>query len=151
MPPVWRAARGIVSRATLWLTTASCVIVVALAWQTSPFINASPSQYATTPQGDEKQARAVCGVCHAFPQPDILPRHAWRDEFVRMMFIRLKRLPPLGPPSAVQLPADMERVLPFYLSHAPEHLPAPEAWPDPSESPIQFARHSLTMPDMPNT
>src|SRR5437870_1322482 len=116
MPPVWRAARGIVSRATLWLTTASCVIVVALAWQTSPLMYASrsQSQSTTTPQGDEKQARATCGVCHAFPQPDILPRHVWRDEFVRMMFIRLKRLPPLDPPSAVQLPADMERVLPFY-------------------------------------
>jgi hypothetical protein len=154
MPPVWRAARGVVSRATPWLMAASCgAILVALAQHTSPSISASVSrsQSAMTSQGDEKQARATCGVCHAFPEPDILPRHAWRDEFVRMMFIRLKRLPPLGPPSAVQLPSDMEQVLPFYLSRAPEHLPAPEPWPDPSESPIQFVRHGLTMPDMPNT
>jgi hypothetical protein len=146
MPSVWRA--------TSWLIAAWCVVVVALAWQTS-LTHASPSQSATTPQGDEKQARAMCGVCHAFPQPDILPRYAWRDEFIRMMFIRQNRLPPIGPPSTVnrtvQLPPDMEQVLSFYTSRAPEHFPALESWPDPSESPVQFARHSLTMPDMPNT
>ena len=45
----------------------------------------------------------------------------------------------------------MEQVLPFFISRAPEHLPAPEPWPAVNESPVQFARHSLTMPDMPNT
>ena len=45
----------------------------------------------------------------------------------------------------------MAQVLPFFTSHAPERLPAPETWPDPSESPVRFKRHSLTMPDMPNT
>jgi hypothetical protein len=75
----------------------------------------------------------------------------WRDEFVRMMFIRDKRLPPLGPPGTldrVQLPPDMQAVLPYFLSRAPERLPPPEPWPDPSESPVQFTRHTLTMPDM---
>src|SRR5690242_11013318 len=99
---------------------------------------------------DEQQARAVCGVCYAVRSPDILPRAAWRDEFVRMMFIRENRLPPTGPPSVVyrtiQLPPDMAQVLPFFTSHAPERLPAPEPWPDPSESPIQFTRHGMTMP-----
>src|SRR6266849_5274974 len=99
MPPVWRAARGVIARATPWLMAASCgVVLVALARHTSPLIYAARSQSqsatmpqgsSTAPQGDEQQARAICGVCHAFPQPDILPRHAWRDEFVRMMFIRL--------------------------------------------------------------
>ena len=52
-------------------------------------------------QEDEKLARATCGGCHAFPPPDILPRDLWRDEFVRMMFIRENRLPPIGPPDDV--------------------------------------------------
>ena len=76
----------------------------------------------------------TCGGCHAFPPPDILPRQVWRDEFVRMMFIRDKRLPPLGPPATVnrtvQLPPDMEQALPYFTSRAPEHLHAPEPWPD---------------------
>ena len=149
MPSVWRA--------TSWLIAASCgVVLVALAEHTPGSISAgSQSQTATAPKGDEEQARATCGLCHDFPPPDILPRHAWRDEFVRMMFIRDNRLPPIGPPSTVyrtvQLPPDMEQALPFYTSRAPEHLPPPEPWPEPGESPVQFARHSLTMPDMPNT
>jgi quinoprotein glucose dehydrogenase len=102
---------------------------------------------------DEPHVRAACGVCHTLPPPDILPRSAWRDEFVRMYFLRENRLPPLGPGamSRVALPPDLEAVLPYYLSRAPERLPAPEAWPDPSESPIQFVRQGMTMPDMPAT
>ena len=91
----------------------------------------SPHAQPATQSGDadaERQARAVCGSCHAYPPPDILPRDSWRDEFVRMMFIREGRTPPLGPPGIVnrnvQLPPDMEQVLPFYVSHAPGASPA---------------------------
>jgi hypothetical protein len=45
----------------------------------------------------------------------------------------------------------MERVLPFYLSGAPERLPAPEPWPDAAESPVRFAKHALAVPGMPGT
>jgi len=118
----------------------------------SVYAAARQPQQATAAQDDERRARATCSACHAFPPPDILPRSAWRDEFVRMMFIRLKRLPPVGPPDtvyrSVQLPPDFETVLPFFLSHAPERLPDPEPWPDPSESPVQFTRQSLVMADM---
>src|SRR5262245_42350008 len=90
------------------------------------------------PQGDETQARAVCGTCHALPPPDVLPRDAWRSEFIRMMFIRENRLPPVGRGvPQVDLPADMQQALPYFLSRAPERLPAPEPWPAPSESPLQ--------------
>jgi hypothetical protein len=106
-------------------------------------------------QDVEQQARVTCGGCHAFPPPEILPRDAWRDEFVRMMFLREKRLPPIGPSSTVyrtiQLPHDMERVLPFYIGHAPERLAAPEPWPATGESPVPFERRSLTIPDLSST
>ena len=117
---------------------------------------AAPGQAppANLPQTDEARARTACGFCHALPPPDVLPRNAWRDEFVRMYFIRENRLPPIGPPGTlgrVELPPDMEAVLPYFLARAPERLPPPEAWPDPAESPVRFIRHSLTMPDMPAT
>ena len=117
----------------------------AAAFQTAPSV----------PQNDEQHVRATCGGCHALPSPEILPRSAWRDEFVRMMFIRDNRLPPIGPPDTVyrtiQLPPDMAQVLPFYIERAPERLPAPEPWPDPGESPLKFERRSLSVSGMPGT
>ncbi len=106
-------------------------------------------------EGNEQQARAVCGTCHAFPSPDVLPAAVWRDEFVRMMYIRENRLPPIGPPGllgrTIQLPADMEQALPYYTSRAPARLPAPEPWPAPGASPVPFVRHQLSMADMPGS
>ncbi len=140
------------------VSIAACcaVLVLAVLGDTLPSLKASGArtQAGVAAPIDEMQVRATCGVCHALPPPEILPRSVWRDEFVRMMFIRDNRLPPIGPPgtlSRVALAPDMEAVLPYFLSRAPERLPLPEPWPDPSESPVQFTRHSLTMPDMPNT
>ena len=66
-----------------------------------------------------------------------------------MMFIRDNRLPPTGPPATVyrtiQLPPDMQQVLPFFTARAPDRLPSPAPWPDPGESPVQFARRGLTI------
>jgi hypothetical protein len=124
---------------------------------TLPRVGAAPSQApaVAAPGNLEQQARITCGGCHAFPPPDILPRSSWRDEFVRMMFIRENRLPPLGPPEkvlrGVKLPPDMEQVLPYFINGAPERLAAPDAWPPATESPVRFVRSSLTMADMPAT
>src|SRR5215203_3956855 len=74
-----------------------------------------PVSQSALPADVEQQARATCGSCHAVPPPEILPRDGWRDEFVRMMFIRENRLPPIGPPekayASVQLPPDMAQLL----------------------------------------
>ena len=106
-------------------------------------------------QGNEQQARATCSGCHLFPPPDILPRRAWRDEFVRMMYFRENRLPPTVAASrynnTIQLPPDMEQALAFFTSRAPDRLPSPEPWPQPTESPLQFSRSHLSVPDMPAT
>jgi VCBS repeat protein/FG-GAP repeat protein len=137
-----------------WLAAALVgMALLPLGRSTSPSIEASESQSGATlaTQGDEHQARAVCGGCHTFPPPEILPRQVWRDEFVRMMFIREKRLPPLGPSSAVQLPPDMQQVLPFYTRHAPDRFPPIEPWPDASDKPVQFVQRSLTLPGLSGT
>jgi hypothetical protein len=117
------------------------------------FLISALSAQAQDVSATEQQARVTCGGCHAFPAADILPRDAWRNEFVRMMFLREKRIPPSGAAAyrAIQLPPDMEQVLAFYLSHAPEHLAAPDRWPDVNESPVGFDKHGLSMPDMPST
>jgi hypothetical protein len=72
-----------------------------------------------------------------------------------MMFIRDNRLPPIGPPdkvyASVQLPPDMEQVLPFYTSRAPARLPAPARWPSAADSPVRFVRRALSVRDMEGT
>ena len=72
-----------------------------------------------------------------------------------MQAFRENRQPPNVPATrfnrTVELPQDMEQVLTFFRSRAPEHLAAPEPWPDATESPLQFARSGLSVPDMPGT
>jgi hypothetical protein len=148
------------SRGPVWLSAAACAAAACLssgfAARQSATADRPPTQAPSAPAVLERQARATCGSCHAYPPPATLPRANWRDEFVRMMFIREGRLPPIGPPGVanrnVQLPADMEQVLPFYLSAAPERLAAPEPWPDPAApAPVTFTRRVLSVPGMTGT
>jgi hypothetical protein len=48
----------------------------------------------------------------------------------------------------IPLPDDLEKALPFYLSHAPDRLPPPEPWPDPAESPVKFINRKLSVPQI---
>jgi hypothetical protein len=109
------------------------------------------SQTPAAGQPDDAIMRATCGGCHALPSPDILPRSAWRSEFVKMMFIRDNRQPPAGPAATamIPLPRDMEQVLAYYDANAPERLQAPDTWPAPDGSPIAFTRSTLAMTEMP--
>jgi hypothetical protein len=151
-----RLARRVRARTAAWLIPVLLAsFVAALRPSASPLTVPIGSIGAPQRVDLEQKARVTCGGCHAFPPPDILPRAAWRDEFVRMMFIRDGRLPPVGPPEKVygslRLPADMEEVLPFYTAHAPERLSTPEPWPLPQGSPRRFSRRSLTLSDLPGT
>jgi hypothetical protein len=156
---VRRPRRRSIWRAAVAVASLSCIATLFSVASPSSGVRAQAgagAQASAPSAADlERQARATCGSCHAFPPPDILPRGEWRDEFVRMMFIREGRSAPIGPPGianrGVRLPPDMEQVLPFYTAGAPDRLPAPGAWPEPSPSPVAFTRHSLTMPGMPGT
>lgn len=130
----------------------SAMLAVGATGLPRPWIASVPTERPAA-QDDEQQARTVCGACHAFPPPDILPRDAWRSEVVRMMFLRERRVPPMGAAAyqSVRLPPDMEQALSFYAKRAPEHLPAPERWPDVAESPLRFETHGMSVADMPAT
>ena len=133
-----------------------CALFLTLSRPAAPRIEASSTQAQTIAgmSDEERLARATCSTCHKFPPPDVLPKDAWRSEIVRMMFIGEGRLPPIGDPAVVyrnvQLPPDMQQVLQYMVKNAPDHLAAPERWPDPSESPIKFTHYGLSVPDMPN-
>jgi len=131
------------------LTVPILVVIAALGAVREP-IGAqavAPPSSSTTASSEEAQARVVCGSCHAFPPPEILPKSSWRDEFLRMKFIREKRQMPLVSRDQlhlIPLPEDMEKVLPFFVNHAPERLPLPASWPDPAESPVKFTMRTLS-------
>lgn len=145
------------AHAPAWPLAAICCAALTLGDSAAtPAIDASPRALQSAPAARSgEQTRTTCGGCHGVPAPDILPRDMWRDEFVRMMFIRENRQPPIGPPGlayrGVQLPPDMEQVLALYLAGAPDRLPAPEPWPPPGTSPLAFERRTLSIPDMPGT
>jgi FG-GAP-like repeat len=145
-----RPANGRFS-ATAVLALALCAVAVAMVAQHSAVsvAMALPQSPAPAAPDLEQQARAACATCHVLPPPEILPRSQWRDEFVRMKFIREQKPAPVGARDMIRLiplPDDFEKALPYYTSRAPEHLPSPEPWPDPGESPIRFAKHSLSVP-----
>jgi hypothetical protein len=152
MPGRRSISRRSLAGAILWAAAATLGVGL-VAWDAEPSLGAETQPATSAIQVDEKLVRTTCTGCHAFPPPEILPRDRWRDEIVRMMFIREKRTPPIGPPDTVyktvQLPADMTQALTFYEAHAPDRLPAPAPWPDPGEAPVRFERRGLAMPEMP--
>src|SRR5688572_8601415 len=95
---------------------------------------------------DEREVRAICGTsCHVYPPPEILPRSAWPDAVARMTLFREGQPEPLAARGTgeVVLPEDMERVLAFYVRHAPVRLPAPAVWPAPAATGPQFRRRVM--------
>src|SRR5688500_6983234 len=88
----------------------------------------------STKQSAEREAQAVCGTaCHAYPPPDVRPRSAWAAGIAKMSLFRAGQPEPQGQAGAqakaVELPADMARILAFYESHAPGSLATPPRWP----------------------
>jgi hypothetical protein len=147
-PPVRRGVARAAAAAAIGFISLAGLLPHALSRSS---VLARAQQPATSAFPDDALTRTTCGGCHAVPPPDILPRAAWRSEFVKMMFLRENRPVPAGPNAAagVTLAKDMEQVLTAYLAAAPERLPAPEAWPPPDQSPLSFAPARLTMSEVP--
>src|SRR5688572_7393510 len=111
------------------LATAALVLVSGAhprVYHSRVLASAAEPQGATDSVASEDDVRAQCGVCHAVPPPDVLPRNAWRDSVARMMLIRDGRPEPVGPTGSaarmVPLSPEIQRVARYYLQHAPERL-----------------------------
>lgn len=97
------------------------------------------------PVRGEGVARQVCSQCHAFPPPDILPRGKWNAKVFEMVALAVAGIgAPKGKEISLDFPA--EDILAYYEGAAPKDLPPPVPWPDPSDAPVAFARHGLTLP-----
>jgi len=89
----------------------------------------------------ERLAHTYCAACHAFPDPSLLDKNTWRTGVLPQMVQRLSGAPPQlsVAQSETRSPymtvltkpvpqADRDRIVAFYLEHAPDSLP-PQALP----------------------
>ena len=102
------------------------------------------------PAADTKQEAVVqktCSTCHAVPSPDVLPRSAWRSVVSDMAALIVQGV---GVPKDAPRPSadfDIEQVVYYYQSRAPQALPSPAPWPAPGTDPDRFVRHALRFSD----
>lgn len=83
----------------------------------------------------ERLAHTYCAACHAFPDPSLLDKNTWRTGVLPQMVQRLSGPPQLSvAQSEARSPymtvltkpvpqADRDRIVAFYLEHAPDSLP----------------------------
>ena len=83
-----------------------------------------------------------CGRCHGFPQPDVLPRSAWRENIIKMYaFIGLHEKPLDG--------LDAGEVIAWYERRAPQEIPLRAQELSEDESPVKFHRRGISPPQAP--
>jgi hypothetical protein len=127
------------------IAAVTVVLFAGVAYLRSVYADAATSQAVSqaTATGDEVRAR--CIVCHAVPQPDILPRASWRDALARMMLIQEGVPEPTGAIGMIPLSPDWMRILRHYQERAPEKLPEPQPWP-PVDGRLDLKRRSVATP-----
>jgi hypothetical protein len=84
--------------------------------------------------------QAKCGVCHALPDPSMLPRQSWTEVMSRMDRIMELR----GAPKLTA--GERQDILHFYLTFAPERWPSLALDPEPDRSPLRFESGVLGIP-----
>lgn len=92
---------------------------------------------------DPPEALATCGLCHAVPEPHVLPRARWRRMVERMA--ALTRRYELGAPLSG---GDVDAVAAWYEAHAPdEHARSAPAYVAPT---LGFSAHPFGAPADPH-
>jgi hypothetical protein len=97
----------------------------------------------------ERLARARCGTCHEFPEPQLLDKTTWQEGVLPQMALRLRVPKPKtsfldapGNPYMMVLTEpvpedDWKKIVAYYLAHAPDSLASPAL---PAEPRIDAAR-----------
>jgi len=88
------------------------------------------------PQRD--RVEAACSSCHPFPAPDLLPRSVWRTQIEQMA-----SLVDSLPAGSTVSDFDVEGVVAWYESRAPERLPMERAITRDEPGPLRFERRSI--------
>jgi hypothetical protein len=89
----------------------------------------------------DKGVQAFCGDCHALPQPDTFPRHAWFAEVeLGYRFYRESGRSDLDPPP-------MKEVVAWYRDRAPAALELVLPTGSPHPSPVKLTPQHIAPPD----
>ena len=92
------------------------------------------------PPEQDDRVRAVCGSCHLFPAPELLPRSVWRTQIEHMAFLTDSL--PAGSPV---FEFDVEGFVAWYESRAPERLLMERAITRAGPGPLRFDRRSIRL------
>ena len=94
----------------------------------------------STPDLEEATVQTVCGSCHAFPDPSVLPRWSWRAQIERMAVL-VDYVP-----STTDVPHfDVEDYVTWYESRAPEHQLMEQPITPNEPGPLRFGRRSMRL------
>jgi hypothetical protein len=110
--------------------------------QGAPLLPSIPPKHPAIPTDQEASSAEVqrlCAACHAYPEPETLPRSVWRKEVKQGFdFLRDSAL-------ADAYPA-LESVVLYYERRAPEQLPSIVQPLAKSEFPVQFEKRGTGWP-----
>jgi hypothetical protein len=98
-------------------------------------------------QPEDANVHAVCGSCHAFPAPAVLPRSIWRTQIEHMVFLvdYLRSDPEQDRDDLDDLEFDVDGFVAWYESRAPERLPIEAPITRNEATPLLFERRSIRL------
>ncbi len=93
----------------------------------------------------DEHVLAVCGGCHIFPTPDLLPRSVWRAQIEQMALLADSHPVLSQPTDSTVFDFDVEGFVAWYESRAPQRLPMEPAITRVEAGPLRFERLSIRL------
>jgi len=91
-------------------------------------------------QPEDATVHAVCGGCHLFPSPSVLPRSAWRAQIEHMSFLVSDLASEISSPDF-----DVEGFVAWFEGRAPEQLRMEHPITRDEPAPLLFERRSIRL------
>jgi hypothetical protein len=94
--------------------------------------------------------RTHCSKCHVVPQPQYVPRQAWRVKIQEMAERSLMGTGLAAGEQSVLWQMDISQFVRYFEARAPETLPLPEPWPE-GRGRLSLSRQPMTLAGTPGS